>query len=100
MLYSSVNTVTGYGLDNQGSFPDRQRIFPIASGVRPAYEMDKQDLFSDGQRILPLASASRWALGPTQPPVQWVLGSFPGGKVWPRHDTDHSPPFSAEVRNE
>jgi hypothetical protein len=27
-------------------------------------------------------------------------GSFPGGKVWPGHDADHSPPSSAEVKNE
>jgi len=28
-----------------------------------------------------LATASRKALGPTQPPIQWYRGSFPGGKV-------------------
>jgi hypothetical protein len=27
-------------------------------------------------------------------------GSFPGGKVWLRRDADHSPPSSAEVKNE
>jgi hypothetical protein len=27
-------------------------------------------------------------------------GSFPGGKARPGHDTDHSPPSSAEVKNE
>jgi hypothetical protein len=27
-------------------------------------------------------------------------GPFPGGKVQPGHDTDHSPPSSAEVMNE
>jgi hypothetical protein len=27
-------------------------------------------------------------------------GSFPGGKARPGRDTDHSPPYSAEVKNE
>jgi hypothetical protein len=27
-------------------------------------------------------------------------GSFPGGKAWPGRVTDHSPPSSAEVKNE
>jgi hypothetical protein len=27
-------------------------------------------------------------------------GSFPGGKARPGHDADHSPPSSAEVKNE
>jgi hypothetical protein len=54
-----------------------------------------------GQRIFPLASVSRPALGPTQPPVQWVPGFLsPGVKVWPGRDADHSPPPSAEVENE
>jgi hypothetical protein len=53
-----------------------------------------------GQRIFLLAPASRPALGPTQPPIQWVPGVLsPGGKARPGRDTDHSPPSSAEVKN-
>jgi hypothetical protein len=41
------------------------------------------------------------ALGPTQPPVQWIPGVYsPWGKARPRRDADHSPPSSAEDENE
>jgi hypothetical protein len=53
-----------------------------------------------GKRIFPLASVSRPALGPTQPPVHVYWGSFPGARVRPGCDADHSPPSSAEVVNE
>jgi hypothetical protein len=52
------------------------------------------------QRIFPLASVSRPALRPTQPPVQWVPGSFPRGKVRGERNADHLPSSSAEVKNE
>jgi hypothetical protein len=44
---------------------------------------------------------SRPALGPTQPPVQWVPGVLsPGVKARPGRDADHSAPSSAKVVNE
>jgi hypothetical protein len=41
---------------------------------------------------------SRPVLGPTQPPIQWVLGAISLGVKRPRREADHSPPFSAEVK--
>jgi hypothetical protein len=45
------------------------------------------------------SSESRQALGPTQPPIQWVTGVSPLGVKRPGRETDHSPPSSAEVNN-
>ena len=42
---------------------------------------------------------SRPALGPTQPPVQWVPG-LSRGKVRPGRAADYSPPSSAAVMEE
>ena len=41
----------------------------------------------------------RVATGPNRPPIQCVPGSFPAAK-WLGCDVDHSPPPSAEVKNE
>jgi hypothetical protein len=47
-----------------------------------------------------LFTASRTALGPTQPPIQWVPGAPSLGVKRQRREADHSPPSSAQVRNE
>jgi hypothetical protein len=43
--------------------------------------------------------ASRTALGPTQPPIQWVPGVLSLGVKRPGREADHLPPSSAEVKN-
>jgi len=68
---SSVGIATDYGLDSPGSNPSGDEIF------RP----------------------SGPALGPTQPPAQWVP-SLSGGNVRPECAADHSPPSSAAVMEE
>jgi hypothetical protein len=53
-----------------------------------------------GLEIFLLTTTSRLALGPTQPPIQWVLGALSFGVKQLGHEADHSPPSSAEVKNE
>jgi hypothetical protein len=40
----------------------------------------------------------RLAVGPTQPPIQWVLGALCRGVKRPSREADYSPPPSAEVK--
>jgi hypothetical protein len=78
---SSVSIVSGYGLDDWAI----EVHFP-----------------AEAKRILPLASVARPALGPTQPPVQWVLGVLSLGLKRGQGVTltTHPPPYSAKVENE
>jgi hypothetical protein len=48
--------------------------------------------------IFPFTTASRTALGPTQPPIKWVLGALSLGVKRPGREADHSPPSSAKVK--
>jgi hypothetical protein len=67
---SIVSIVTGYG--------------PDSLGIESRWGRDIPHL-------------SRPALGPTQPPVQWVLGLSRGNEL-PGRDTDPSPSSSAVVK--
>jgi hypothetical protein len=77
---SSVGIATGYRLDD--------RIigvrFPGGGG---------------GGGIFLFDIMSRLALGPIQPPVQWVPGALSLGVKRPGREPDHLPPSSAEVKN-
>jgi hypothetical protein len=46
-----------------------------------------------------IVTSFRPALGPTQPPTQWVPGALSLGVKRPRRETDHSHPSCAEVKN-
>jgi hypothetical protein len=73
---SAVGIATGYGLDDRGV------------GVRVLLGQDFH-----------FSMASRPALGPTQPPIQWVPGTLSPGEMRPGREADHSPLTSAEVKN-
>jgi hypothetical protein len=51
-----------------------------------------------GLRIFLFDTATRPALGPTQPPVEWVPGSLSLGVKRPGCEADHSTPSIAEVK--
>jgi hypothetical protein len=42
---------------------------------------------------------SRRALGPTQPPIRWVVGALSPGVKLQGREADHSLPASVEVKN-
>jgi hypothetical protein len=51
-----------------------------------------------GLGIFLFTTASRTALEPTQPPIQWVPGALSLGVKRPGREADHSPISSAEVK--
>jgi hypothetical protein len=64
------------------------------------YGLDDRGFESQqGLRIFLFTTASRPALGPTQPPIQWVPGALSLGVKRSGREADHSPPSSAEVKN-
>jgi hypothetical protein len=54
--------------------------------------------FRQGLGIFIFTTASKTALGPTQPPMQWVPGALSLGIKRPGREADHSTPSSAEVK--
>jgi hypothetical protein len=52
-----------------------------------------------GLEIFLFSITSRLALGFTQPPIQWIMGSCFPGVQQQRHEADHSPPSTAKVKN-
>ena len=64
-------------------------------GIQTRYGLDGPGIESRWERDFP--HPSRPALGPIQPPIQWVSSLFSGAK-WPGGGVDHPPPSSAEVK--
>jgi hypothetical protein len=70
------------------------------SGTALGYGLDDHGFQSlQGVGIFLLTIMFRLALGPTQPPIQWVPGDLFLAVKWLGHEADHSPPSSAKVKN-
>jgi hypothetical protein len=57
-------------------------------------------VYRQWQEIFLYSTASRPALGPTQPPIYSVPKAFSPGLKLSGAEADHSPPSSAEAKNE
>jgi hypothetical protein len=72
--------------------------FSKGVGRATCYRLDSQSFNPSRGKIFLYCIASRMAVGPTQPPIQWVLGASPGVKQL-GHEADHSPLFNPKVKN-
>jgi hypothetical protein len=79
--------------------PDNYQQFPHFCYL--VYGLDDRGSITGWDRNLFLfaIAVSRPALGPTQPPVQWVSGTLSPGVKRPEREADHSPSSSEEVKN-
>jgi hypothetical protein len=67
-----------------------------SAGLRPGWSGIR---VPKGAGNFSLTTASRPALGPIQPPIQWVPVALPLWVKRPRREADSSPPSSAVVKN-
>jgi hypothetical protein len=56
--------------------------------------------FRQGQDIFRFSVASRPALGPIQPPLQWLQAGLSPGIKRQKREADHSHPSGVEVKND
>jgi hypothetical protein len=79
-----------------------QHIYEIHSAVGIAidYELEDRGWSSSPGRVknFHFSISFRPALGPTQPPIQWVPSALSSRLKRPGREADHSPPTSAEVK--
>jgi hypothetical protein len=73
----------------------------VVNGIPTGYGLDNRMIgviFPAGLRIFLFDIMSRPALGPAQPPIQWVPETLSLGVKRPGREADHSPPTSADVK--
>jgi hypothetical protein len=109
ILYSTLFTTI---VERPKDFHGRLVCVPRSSGLFPnpailarsressAGMGRKTGLYSrQGLEIFLFSTAFRLPLGPTQPPIEWVLWAIPLVVTRPGFEADYSPPSSAEAKN-
>jgi hypothetical protein len=96
--YSSGPCVSVGHVLQRFAFKHRQNFNAISVGIALGNGLDDRGFESRlGLGIFLFTTASRTALRPTQPPIQWVPGALSLVVKRPVREADHSPPSSAEV---
>jgi hypothetical protein len=80
----------------QGSITELSRLLRKQMGKWKRTVDDRKELTEVLEMTL-IHPSSRTALGPTQPPIQWVPGALSLCVKRTGREVDHSPPSSAEV---
>jgi hypothetical protein len=69
----------------------------ITTSLRAGRPRIRGSIPDRGKRLFSITS--RPVLGPTQPPIQWILGAVSPRVKRPRREAGAIPPTSAEVKN-
>jgi hypothetical protein len=64
-------------------------VILTAGVMMTGYKLDGRVSIHDRDKIFHPSIASRPALRPTQPPIQWVPGALSAGVKRPRREVDH-----------
>jgi excinuclease UvrABC helicase subunit UvrB len=69
------------------------------SDTLPAGKQINHVLIVSMTKISPFSKASKRALGPSQPTIEWVSASFWRKMKQPCREADHSPPLRDKIKN-
>jgi hypothetical protein len=82
-MHISTNPVCTFSYNERTNMATKRMFENLV--YPPRYRL-KMDIFL-------FTTAPRTALGPTQPPIQWVSGALSLGIKRPKREADHSPPL-------